>query len=217
MLRVYFAHPCDERTDILVITIDGHSWLKKTYIGKKLAAKMDMDFLSTGLWVRLVALEFSDLVEKGESSQDAIVCALEKMKNSSLSDLQNDQLYSARVEHGTKKVVAFPSTFPMIGKKISDLAKNVNIVLDGRRSFHWIPDADVCFYFSTSIENRAALVKSVKRISTKEAMEYIEFRDSFEIPVTVPEWVIRMDPYDYGDDELINHMIRIIKEKTDGN
>lgn len=198
----------------MIITIDGYSWLKKTCIGTRLAKKMEMDFLSTGLLVRLATLEYLNIRDKCASKADAVMQALERMKADDPSKLQDGCLYSTEVELEIKDVVAFPFVFPEIGRRISDWAMDKNIVLDGRRSFEWVPDADICFYFSSSIENRAALVEKVKRVSSQEAMEYINFRDSFEVRVTVPDGVIRIDPYNYDDDELIDLMVQMIsKEK----
>ncbi len=201
----------------MIITIDGYSWLKKTHTGTRLAQYMGMDFLSTGLLVRLATLEYLKAYDSCISKQDAIMQALDRMKLSDVSDIQDVRLHSEEVEREIKNVVSFPFVFPAIGQKISDWAANKNIVLDGRRSFDWIPNADVCFYFFSSLENRAALVQKVKHIPLPEAIKYILFRDSFEVAVNVPERAIRIDPFDYSNDRLIDIMVQTIKRMTDEN
>ena len=56
----------------MIITIDGYSWLGKSYIGERLSHKLQIDFFSTGKLVRFVAYKFMEL-EDGILTEKAVV------------------------------------------------------------------------------------------------------------------------------------------------
>ena len=194
----------------MIITIDGYSWLGKSYIGERLAMEMGIDYFPTGILVRFVASELSIDKRKKIAYEDAIKKAIKVLENTDIKSIKYQQLYTQKIECHLKMIAKFPFVTSELNKILKKYIANKDIVLDGHFTFVLFPEAYRKFYFLSTIEKRAALVSKVKKIDIGKAIEYIQYRDSFEENIVIPENVHTIDPFSYSTDELIRTMMEEI-------
>lgn len=192
----------------MVITIDGLSWQGKTYTAGRLSRYLNIESFSSGMVVRQIAYEYL-LHSKGSTEEANIMEAINTVgKKESLIDSQIEkELYSPSVEKALKTIVKYPYVLPCARKIIIAYSKGRDIVLDGRCTFELLPQADVKFYFESSVEERAALVSRINKWDINQSIMYINMRDSFEITVNVPKDIICINPFQYNDEELLEYML----------
>ena len=186
----------------MIITIDGYSCQGKSYIGRTLSNTLELEFLSTGKIVRYVAYQYTKIQDRETKTEHLLDKAVEIMKNTSIPDILKCEYLDTRITEQTLRIVAeYPYVFDSVVEVIIDYASNRNIVLDGRFTFNIFPNAHRCYYFLSSIERRASLVSRSKNISHEEALDYIQFRDSFEKKYIIPDYVkkVNMDSYPSAD------------------
>ena len=190
----------------MVITIDGISWLGKSYIGKKLAEALEIDFFSTGLLVRLVAYKFVLCKSNYNDEYSAVKYAVETVNNNEIENILNYDLYNTSVENALKIIAKYNFVAPSLNSILRIYVRNKTIILDGRFTFSLFPDANKKYYFRSTIENRVELYRKVKNVSIEEAIQYINFRDSFEENIVLPKDVIVIDPFNFSTEEIIEFL-----------
>lgn len=191
----------------MIITIDGYSWLGKSYYGKKIANELNFEFLSTGILVRMVAMELIETLRIYSEEKKAVEEALLRVSEIKDINVCNDFLYSERVEMKLKTLSKYSFVNDGLKSVLVKYVNNRDIVLDGRYTFEIFPNAYRRYYFESSCENRAMLVSTIKKISITEAKKYILFRDSFEQKLEIPDNICIIDPFLFKEDILIKHII----------
>lgn len=197
----------------MIITIDGYSWLGKSYIGERLSHKLEIGFFSTGMLVRFVACKFVEL-ENGISTEKAAVeKALRCVEESQFKDLTGCKfLYDDKTEQALKIVEKYSFVDRRLENILKHYVQGKSFILDGRFTFNIFPLAYRKYYFRSTVERRAELVSKIKNISFEDAVSYIHYRDSFEKEVYVPENVCVLDPFEKPTDKLIEYLLKDISE-----
>lgn len=191
----------------MVITIDGYSWLGKSYIAKKLSMACGFRYLSTGMLVRYTAEKTADFIRQGHSFDFAIEKALCNAETSGIdSIILHGKLDDPETEKYLSEVEKSPNAINRLHAMTRQYSQGKNIILDGHYNFLLFPDAYKCFYFSSCKENRISLVQCVKKCSYEEAEHYIDFRDSFERITVLPESVDVIDPFSMSEQELLEYL-----------
>lgn len=179
----------------MIITIDGYSSQGKSFIGKALATELGIEFLSTGNIVRYVAIQYNKLYKGTEDPKVVLQQAVKIMQDSTMDTIVNCEFLKTPETEKTLEIIAkHPFVYDAIEKIIIRYSVNRNIILDGRYTFEFIPNAHRCYYFTSSNERRAYLTTRVKKMSHYEALEYLAFRDSFEPQHKIPSYVKKIEP-----------------------
>lgn len=192
----------------MIITIDGISCQGKSYIGKRLANELEMEFLSTGKIVRYVAYIYSTFQDVDKDSNSLLENAVEIMKHTEMKTIVNCPfLNSEKTEIAMKIAAGYPYVFDEVVKVIINYAINRDIILDGRFTYLLFPKAHRSYYFISSLERRIALISSARKMSRDEAISYISFRDSFEKTYSIPTGVkiVQLDNF-ISSDDLIKYL-----------
>ena len=192
----------------MLITIDGYSCQGKSHFGKQIAERLGLVFFPTGVLVRFVAYHYglSDIREVDPVF--AIQNALDILEKTDVSDIISCvALRDPETEKYLKDIADHPFIMPRLQKKLRAFTEGKNVLLDGRYSFDIFPDAHRKYYFQTSTQNRINLVAQVKNVSFEEAQKYIQYRDSFEESVVVPDSVTIIDPFSFSEDELLDFLL----------
>ena len=151
----------------LLIAIDGPAGVGKTSVGKALASKYNLGFLSTGIMYRCLGWK---ALKSGVNLQDEeavfqiaknIVWGFEKEADSNLKVLVDgqflgDALLSEEVARAASITSALPKARAVITDKQKALAAEGGLVMEGRDIGTVIaPNADLKFYMVASAEARA--------------------------------------------------------------
>ena len=151
----------------LLIAIDGPAGVGKTSVGKALAAKYGLGFLSTGIMYRCLGWK---ALKSGVNLQDEeavfqiaknIVWGFEKEADSNLKVLVDgqflgDALLSEEVARAASITSALPKARAVITDKQKSLAEEGGLVMEGRDIGTVIaPNANLKFYMVASAEARA--------------------------------------------------------------
>ena len=154
-------------TKKLLIAIDGPAGVGKTSVGKALASKYGLGFLSTGIMYRCLGWK---ALKSGVNLQDeeavfkiakSIVWGFEREADSNLKVLVDgqflgDALLSEEVARAASITSALPKARAVITDKQKALAAEGGLVMEGRDIGTVIaPKADLKFYMLASAQARA--------------------------------------------------------------
>lgn len=188
----------------MIITIDGYSNQGKSYIGRTLAKECGLEFLSTGNLVRYVAVQYNKIQDGTKDPVSVLRQAVKMMKAANMEEIVScEELKTTETEKTLPLIARHPFVYDEGVRVIIRYAENRNILLDGRFTFQFIPNAHRYYYFKSSIEGRARLAAKAKKISYEEALEVIAFRDSFEPQCTVPSYVQVIMPERFTSTEAL--------------
>lgn len=188
----------------MIITIDGYSNQGKSYIGRILAKECGLEFLSTGNLVRYVAVQYNRIQDGTKDPVSVLRQAVKMMKAANMEEIVScEELKTTETEKTLPLIAQHPFVYDEGVRVIIRYAENRNILLDGRFTFQFIPNAHRYYYFKSSIEGRARLAAKAKKISYEEALEVIAFRDSFEPQCTVPSYVQVIMPERFTSTEAL--------------
>ncbi len=188
----------------MIITIDGYSNQGKSYIGRTLAKECGLEFLSTGNLVRYVAVLYNRIQDGTKDPVSVLQQAVKAMKATTMEEIVNcENLKTTETEKTLQLVAQHPFVYDEGVQVITRYAENRDILLDGRFTFQYIPNAHRCYYFRSSVEWRARLAAKAKKISYEEALEIIAFRDSFEPQCNVPSCVQVIMPETFESTETL--------------
>ena len=200
----------------MIITIDGYCSQGKSFIARKLARQLEMEYFSTGKFVRYVAHVYSTMLLLDDlDSNSAIQIAVEQMKKTDITQIDGcKQLKTELTEKAMKIVAQCPYVFEQVIDVIKYFVGSRDIVLDGRFTFDIIPNAERSYYFISSKERRITLAMKSKQYSYEEAAEYIAFRDSFEKKYNLPEKVkvIMLDEFNSAEN-LVQYLMNDVRNE----
>lgn len=141
----------------MIISIDGPAASGKGSLAKKLAKKLDYDFLDTGALYRRVALK---VLEQGVNIDDktGIIAAAKSLQDELNKNYDDSALRSDNVGSAASKVAQIQEVRDILIDFQRNFAKNAKkgAVLDGRDIGTVIcPDADIKFFITASVEKRS--------------------------------------------------------------
>ena len=214
-----------------LIAIDGVAASGKSTTAKKLAGELGYHYLDTGAMYRAVAL---NLIDNGIGKDDnyAVISSLETVdikvecKHDQMNIYLGDEEVSEKIRANevsklTSQISAIPEVRRMMVELQRALVKSNDFIVEGRDIGTVVfPDADMKFFLTASVEERAkrrfAELKEDENVKTLEEIEKeIEERDLRDStrttsPLLRAEDAIRVDTTDMTVNEQVKHLTRLI-------
>lgn len=220
----------------LNIAIDGPAGAGKSTIAKIISKKLGIIYLDTGAMYRAVALK---AINEGINTRDA--AALEKLaQNIDISIIYQDsvqlvlldgndvsgQIRTPEVSKGASDVSAVPAVRLKMVELQRNIAKNADVVMDGRDIGTFVlPDASLKIFLTASIDERAKrryeeqLSKGMTGITLDEVKKDIEYRDKNDserafAPLSKAQDAIEVDTTNSSIDEVVSKIIFYVESKS---
>lgn len=214
-----------------LIAIDGVAASGKSTTAMGLARELGYNYLDTGAMYRTVAL---NIIQNGTDKDDnyAVISSLEtakikvECKNDQMKIYLGDEEVSGKIRtNEVTKLTSQISTIPELRKMMVELqrklVKGKNFIVEGRDIGTVVfPDADMKFFLTASVEERAKRrYADLKENENSKTLEEIEkeieerdLRDSTRTtsPLVSAEDAIEIDTTDMTVDEQVKHLTRLI-------
>ena len=196
-----------------LITLDGPSGVGKTTIGKRLATDLNLEFFSSGLLYRVIALHN----EKGNSfnlhefeiiSNDPVVCKVDG------NVYEEKNLYTPQINTKSSEIAQLSEIRMIVSNVLQFIFNNSTsgLVVEGRDMGSVVfKNADLKIYLEASEVTRSERRKA--QSGNKESVEDLRARDSRDInrkisPLIIPDDAIVIN----NENKSIDELIKIIKE-----
>ena len=196
-----------------LITLDGPSGVGKTTIGKRLAKELNIEFFSSGLLYRVIALHIEktnsfNLNEFEIISNDPVVCKVD----GNVYDEEN--LYTPLINTKSSEIAQLSEIRIVVSNVLQFLFNNLNtgLVVEGRDMGSVVfKEADLKIYLDAS-----EVIRSERRLAqsgNKESVDDLRARDSRDINRKISPLVIADDAIVINNEnKSIDEVIKIIKE-----
>jgi len=196
-----------------LITLDGPSGVGKTTIGKRLAKELNIEFFSSGLLYRVIALHIEktnsfNLNEFEIISNDPVVCKVD----GNVYDEEN--LYTPLINTKSSEIAQLSEIRIVVSNVLQFLFNNLNtgLVVEGRDMGSVVfKEADLKIYLDAS-----EVIRSERRLAqsgNKESVDDLRARDSRDINRKISPLVIADDAIVINNEnKSIDEVINIIKE-----
>ena len=196
-----------------LITLDGPSGVGKTTIGKRLAKELNLEFFSSGLLYRVIALHIEktnsfNLNEFEIISNDPVVCKVD----GNVYDEEN--LYTPLINTKSSEIAQLSEIRIVVSNVLQFLFNNLNtgLVVEGRDMGSVVfKEADLKIYLDAS-----EVIRSERRLAqsgNKESVDDLRARDSRDINRKISPLVIADDAIVINNEnKSIDEVINIIKE-----
>ena len=217
------------------VAIDGPSGAGKSTVARAAAAKLGYVYVDTGAMYRTIGLA---VCRKGVAGEDTegIKSVLPGLRvgiayeNGVLLNGEDvsDAIRTPEIAYYASKVSAVPEVREFLLSTQRDMAKNGNILMDGRDIGTVIlPDAPVKIFLTASSESRAErrykeLIAKRQQVTMESVLHDINERDRQDMnraiaPLRQAEDAVLLDTSALTLDESIEAVLRIIREKTEEN
>ena len=219
------------------VALDGPSGAGKSTIAKAVAKKLEYVYVDTGALYRTIAYY---VISTGVDTKDeTAVCACLDKINVSLEYIGgaqhvmlngedvSDKIRTPEISMGASAVSAIPKVREFLFGLQQDIAKKNNIIMDGRDiGTVVLPNAQVKIFLTATAEERAN--RRFKELQEKgdpstyeQVLEDIKQRDYNDThrdiaPLKKADDAVEVDSTKLTLDEVIDEIVRIIKEKTSG-
>lgn len=211
------------------IAIDGPSAAGKSTLAKKLAEKLNIEYLDTGAMYRTLALYFYKENFTDFDDEDALKLLLSKIK----IDVKNNKFYlfdrdvskeirEEKIGLLASKISSYQTIRLFLVEKQQEIAKGKDIVMDGRDVGTVIlKNADFKFYLTADVNKRA--LRRYKDLLAKDpnpdfdvTLEALKKRDHDDMtrkhsPLTKAEDAIEIDTSELTIDETIDEFLNVIR------
>ncbi len=220
------------------VALDGPSGAGKSTIAKAVAKKLEYVYVDTGALYRTIAYYvIGSGVEPGDES--AVVSCLDKI-NVSLEYIGgaqhvmlngedvSDKIRTPEISMGASAVSAIPKVREFLFELQQDIARKNNIIMDGRDiGTVVLPKAQVKIFLTATAEERAN--RRFKELQEKgdpstyeQVLEDIKQRDYNDThrdiaPLKKADDAVEVDSTSMTLDEVIETIVKIIKDKTEKN
>ncbi|SHJ47675.1 (d)CMP kinase [Paramaledivibacter caminithermalis] len=215
--------------NLISIAIDGPAGAGKSTIAKRIAEIMNLLYIDTGAMYRAITLK---LLNKNISFADKKM--IEKiLKNTKIQFINNcifldginvnEEIRKPMINENVSKIAALPFVRERLVKLQRDIAKNNNVIMDGRDiGTRVLPDAKYKFFLTASINERAKrrfmeLKEKGYDYSYDEIVKEITNRDKMDSerafdPLKKAEDAILIDTTGKDIDEVINIILSKIRK-----
>jgi len=196
-----------------LITLDGPSGVGKTTIGKRLASELNLDFFSSGLLYRVIALHIEktntfNLHEFQIVSSDPVVCKIDA------NVYEEKNLYTPQINTKSSEIAQLSEIRMIVSNVLQSIYDNSNagLVVEGRDMGSVVfKNAKLKIYLDASEVTRSE--RRIAQSGNKESVKDLRARDSRDInrkisPLIIPADAIVINNENKSIDEVIN----IIKE-----
>lgn len=217
---------------MLSIAIDGPAGAGKSTLAKAISKKLSYIYVDTGALYRTVAIY---VIKNKLNDEKKIIDQLNNIKIN-LKFLNGEQkvfLYGKDISEEIRnpevsmmasKISAIPDVRAFLLDLQRDLAKNNNVIMDGRDIGTVIlPNANVKIFLTASLEKRTQrrykeLIEKGLKVSYDDVLKDILKRDYDDsnrkiAPLKPAQDAIFFDNSDYNFDESVNLVLNIIKDK----
>ena len=196
-----------------LITIDGPSGVGKTTIGKRLATELNLEFFSSGLLYRALALHMIktnsfNLNEFEIVSNNPVVCKVDG------NVYKEESLYTPEINTKSSEIAQLSEIRIVVSNVLQFLFNNLNtgLVVEGRDMGSVVfKEADLKIYLDAS-----EVIRSERRLAqseNKESVDDLRARDSRDINRKISPLVIADDAIVINNEnKSIDEVIKIIKE-----
>lgn len=211
------------------IAIDGPSAAGKSTLAKKLAEKLNIEYLDTGAMYRTLALYFYEENFTNFDDEEELKVFLSKIK----IDVRNNKFYlfdrdvskdirEEEIGLLASKISSYQIIRSFLVEKQQEIAKGKDIVMDGRDVGTVIlKNADFKFYLTADVNKRAQrrykdlLVKDPNADFNK-TLEALKKRDHDDMtrehsPLTKATDAIEIDTSHLTIDETIDEFLKVIR------
>ena len=219
------------------VALDGPSGAGKSTIAKMLAKRLQYVYVDTGALYRSIAYY---VISKGADpkSEEAVVPLLNEVnvkltyadgaQHVMLNDEDvSDKIRTPEISMGASAVSAIPAVREFLFSLQQNIAKENNIIMDGRDiGTVVLPDADVKIFLTATAEERAN--RRFKELSEKgdcstyeEVLNDIIQRDYNDThreiaPLKKADDAVEVDSTNLNLEQAVEEIYRIITEKTSG-
>ena len=217
------------------VALDGPSGAGKSTIAKAVAKKLEYVYVDTGAMYRSIAYY---VISKGADLSDPEqikpllgeisikLCYTEAGQRVMLNDEDvSDKIRTPEISMGASKVSAIPEVREFLLELQKNIAKENNIIMDGRDIGTTIlPNAEVKIYLTASADTRAK----------RRALEYEQKGEAFDLdqirkdiierderdmnreisPLKQAEDAVLVDSSEMGIDDVVNAILNVYKEKV---
>jgi len=214
---------------LISIAIDGPAGAGKSTVAKKIAKKLNLEYIDTGAMYRALTLK---VLENGldPKNEDEVLSLLE---NTEISFLNNHIYLDGKIvdeeirNNSVNKNVSYVSSYSEVRKKMVELqqemAKKSNVIMDGRDiGTVVLPNASFKFFITAKPEERGKRRylelkdKGETDILLTDIIDDINKRDKIdstriESPLRIPDDAIVIDSTNLTVDEVVDLIIELIK------
>jgi len=214
---------------LISIAIDGPAGAGKSTVAKKIAKKLNLEYIDTGAMYRALTLK---VLENGldPKNEDDVLSLLE---NTEISFLNNHIYLDGKIvdeeirNNSVNKNVSYVSSYSEVRKKMVELqqemAKKSNVIMDGRDiGTVVLPNASFKFFITAKPEERGKRRylelkdKGETDILLTDIIDDINKRDKIdstriESPLRIPDDAIVIDSTNLTVDEVVDLIIELIK------
>lgn len=199
----------------MLITIDGGNGLGKSTAGRKLAARLGIDFFSTGRLIRWLALDYKTRIDAGQRHETIMPILHGSISNDTLRELKDrpsPELCDASLTPYFGTITADAAMLKVVDTILAEYRASTSVVFDGRNLYEVFPDADVHFYFASSKEDRLRVLAASEYLTLDQASLRLDARDAQERSFDVPYSRLHvLDPFAYSLEGLVDAMTNIVE------
>jgi len=214
---------------LISIAIDGPAGAGKSTVAKKIAKKLNLEYIDTGAMYRAFTLK---VLENGldPKNENEVLSLLE---NTEIIFLNNHIYLDGKIvdeeirNNSVSKNVSYVSSYSEVRKKMVELqqemAKKNNVIMDGRDiGTVVLPNASYKFFITARPEERGKrrymelIEKGETDIILTDIIDDINKRDKIdstrkESPLRIPDDAIVIDSTNLTVDEVVDLIIELIK------
>ena len=210
------------------IAIDGPAGAGKSTIAKHVAKALNYTYIDTGAMYRAITLK---ALNKGlELSDDSVYSFIDdtlfEFKDGKLymdhTDVSND-IRTRNISNNVSLVSSHLTVREKTVKRQQVLAKNLNVVMDGRDiGTHVLPEADYKIFLTASVETRARrrYKENLERgihSTLEDLQKEIEARDHFDTtrqhsPLKAAHDAIVIDTSTMSIEDVIGTIMKLVRE-----
>lgn len=217
--------------DILKIAIDGPAGAGKSTVAKKIAEKLNINYIDTGAMYRALTLKL--LTHNIDINNKASVVNI--LKDTSIdfnkghifldNKIVDKQIRNNSINKNVSNVAKVKEVRDELVKIQREIANNKSVVMDGRDiGTIVLPDANYKFYITASVDERAKrrykelIEKGEKNITLDKIKEEIIKRDRIDstrkfTPLTKSNDAIKIDTTNMNIEETTQFILAIINKE----